>query len=69
MQFEFATNLAFRISFEGSDPSMLYAICDRIFGVHNLSTARAYASYGALTDKMCPRIRWIMQNVYSGSLH
>ena len=57
MQFEFATNLAFRISFEGSDPSKLNAICDRIFGVHNLSTTCAYANYGALTDEICPHVR------------
>ena len=70
MQFEFVTNLTFCISFEGSDPSKLNAICDRIFGVHNLSTTTcAYANYGALlTDEICPRVRWIMRNVNSGSL-
>ena len=57
MQSEFATNLAFCISFEGSDPSKLNAICDRIFGVHNLSTTCAYANYGALTDEIWARVR------------
>ena len=57
MRFEFATNLAFCISFEGSGPSKLNAICERIFGVHNLSTTYAYANYGALTVEICPRIR------------